>query len=126
VKLRVRDNSLRFRLSKGEVAALQDNGQVMASTQFPGGAQLQYVVELSQAATTMTASFADGLLRVALPEAAGSAWALSEEISLQGAAALGEGELSILVEKDFACLTPREGEDESDLYPHPLTGQANC
>ena len=40
---------------------------------------------------------------------------------------VGEGEqqhdngdvLSILVEKDFACLAPREGEDESDMFPHP-------
>ncbi len=31
--------------------------------------------------------------------------------------------LKILVEKDFACLAPREGEDESDMYPHPLEGQ---
>ena len=31
--------------------------------------------------------------------------------------------LKILVDKDFACLAPREGEDESDMIPHPLEGQ---
>jgi hypothetical protein len=31
--------------------------------------------------------------------------------------------LGILVEKDFACLAPREGEDESDMYPHPEAKQ---
>ena len=36
------------------------------------------------------------------------------------------GVLNILVEKDFACLAPREGEDESDMFPHPLEGQESC
>ncbi len=34
--------------------------------------------------------------------------------------------LSILVEKDFACLAPREDEDETDMYPHPLAGKESC
>jgi hypothetical protein len=108
------------------VAALQEKGCVEASTEFPGGARLQYVIALDSAAQTMTASFEDGELRVALPDEAGREWASSGEISLRGDASLDDGRLGILVEKDFACLTPREGEDESDLYPHPQTGQATC
>jgi hypothetical protein len=27
--------------------------------------------------------------------------------------------LQILVEKDFACLTPRKGEDDGDAFPNP-------
>lgn len=126
MKLRIRDNSLRFRLAKSEIAKLHEDGLVEASTQFPGGAQLQYAVELSPSAQAMAASFEEGVLRVVLPRAPGMEWALSDEISLQGEASLDEGRLSILIEKDFACLTPREGEDESDLYPHPMTGQATC
>jgi hypothetical protein len=34
--------------------------------------------------------------------------------------------LRILVEKDFACLAPREGEDESDMFPNPLSGKETC
>ena len=126
MKLRVRDNSLRFRLAKSEIAKLHEDGRVEASTQFPGGVQLQYAVVLSRSAQEMTASFEEGVLQVELPEGPAIQWALSDEISLQGEASLDEGGLSILVEKDFACLTPREGEDESDLYPHPMTGQATC
>ena len=37
--------------------------------------------------------------------------------------ALEDGDsLKILVEKDFACLVAREGEDESDMFPHPAAG----
>jgi hypothetical protein len=33
--------------------------------------------------------------------------------------AAADAELRIVVEKDFACLTAREGEDESDNFPNP-------
>ncbi len=42
----------------------------------------------------------------------------------RGDETLDDGDaLKILVEKDSACLTPREGEDESDMFLHPLDGQ---
>ena len=33
---------------------------------------------------------------------------------------------TILVEKDFQCLAPREGEDESDMFPHPDGDSTTC
>jgi hypothetical protein len=126
VKLRIRDNSLRLRLAKSEVASLDAGGAVEASIEFPGGVQLGYSACLLREAPAMTASFRDNVLCVAIPEDMGRAWAQSEEISLFGVVELNDAELTILVEKDFACLTPREGEDESDLYPHPEQGQAAC
>jgi hypothetical protein len=51
-------------------------------------------------------------------------WATSEQVSIEANEALDDGDsLKILVEKDFACLAPREDEDETDMYPHPLEGQ---
>ena len=29
-------------------------------------------------------------------------------------------------EKDFVCLTGRDDEDESDMYPHPHAGEESC
>ena len=55
------------------------------------------------------------------------AWANSEQVSISGEQVLDDGEkLNILVEKDFACLAPREGEDESDMFEHPEKGRVNC
>ncbi len=34
--------------------------------------------------------------------------------------------LKILVEKDFVCLTGRDDEDESDMYPHPEADSGVC
>ena len=48
------------------------------------------------------------------------AWATTEQVSIQGEQMLDDGgKLKILVEKDFVCLTGRDDEDESDMYPHP-------
>ena len=120
MKLRIRDNSIRLRLTRGEVDQLADEGVVQAITSFPGGREFRYEVESSPASVNPGAFLSDNKVSVRLPESAVRAWAASEQVSLTGEQNHKNGEqLSILVEKDFACLAPREGEDESDMYPHP-------
>ena len=120
MKLRIRDNSIRLRLTRGEVDQLADEGVVQAITSFPGGREFRYEVESSPASVNPGAFLSDNKVTVRLPESAVRAWAASEQVSLTGEQNHKNGEqLSILVEKDFACLAPREGEDESDMYPHP-------
>ena len=129
MKLRIRDNSIRLRLSRGEVDILRDSGLVAARTGFPGGRDFQYVVESSPASVNPGAFFSDNVVTVRLPETAVLAWANSEQVSIVGEQRLDDGvPLSILVEKDFACLAPRDGEDESDMFAHPEASndQAQC
>ncbi len=62
-----------------------------------------------------------------LPETAVLAWATTDQVSIHGEQVLADGEkLKILVEKDFVCLTGRDDEDESDMYPHPGAGTETC
>jgi hypothetical protein len=123
VKLRIRDNSIRLRLERAEVETLRDDGLVTSRTAFPGGREFGYVVESSPASVNPGAVLSDSTVTVRLPETTVLAWANSEQVSIAGEQRLAEGDmLSILVEKDFACLAPREGEDESDMYPHPNAG----
>ena len=42
--------------------------------------------------------------------------AISLRAEVRGA---GESPLALLVEKDFECLNPREGEDNSNRFPNP-------
>ena len=64
---------------------------------------------------------------IRLPETLVLAWVTTEQVSIQGEQILDDGEkLSILVEKDFACLAPRSGEDESDMFAHPDVDRAEC
>jgi hypothetical protein len=126
LKLRIQDNSVRFRLTRTEVDTLSTKGNVSAAASFPDGSRLEYAVETSTLSGQPRASYSAGRLVVQVPQAVARQWAATEEVSISGAQPLEEGELSILVEKDFACLTPRQGEDEADMFPHPLKGQETC
>ncbi len=124
MKLRIRDNSIRLRLTRNEVDTVSAEGMVKARVSMPGGNGLDYVLESSKLARKPTAVFSDGALTVQLPESAVNQWAASEQVSIAADESLDDGDvLKILVEKDFACLAPREGEDESDMFPRPLEGQ---
>ena len=127
MKLRIRDNSVRVRLTRGEVDTLRDNGVVSARTGFPGSREFQYRVESSPASVIPGAFFSDNVVTVRLPETTVLAWANSEQVSIAGEQRLDDGEqLMILVEKDFACLAPRKGEDETDMFEHPDSGEGQC
>ena len=127
MKLRIRDNSIRLRLMRSEVEALRDNGLVEASTAFPGGRTFRYVVESSPASVNPAAFYSDNAMTVRLPAPTVLAWASSERVSMTGEQVLSDGQkLKILVEKDFVCLTGREDEDESDMFPHPQAGDVSC
>lgn len=127
MKLRIRDNSIRIRLTQSEVDQLSKQGFVTAKTGFPDGRDFGYSLESSPASVTPEAFFSDSVITIRVPESEVLAWSSSSQVSMSGSQALEDGEtLDILVEKDFACLAPREGEDESDMFPHPSAGSANC
>ena len=129
MKLRIRDNSVRLRLTRGEVETLRQEGIVSARTGFPGGRDFQYVLESSPASVSLGAFLSDNVLTVRLPETTVLAWAVTDQVSIEGEQLLNDGDkTTILVEKDFVCLAPREGEDESDMFPHPQaeSDEASC
>ena len=124
MKLRIRDNSIRLRLSRSEVDSVSSDGLVKASVPFSGGVRFDYILESSPACVKPVAQYSNHALTVRLPEKEVQRWAASEQVSIAAEQLLDEGgQLHILVEKDFACLAPREGEDESDMYPHPDQGR---
>ena len=106
---------------------LRDDGLVTAVTGFPGGRKFRYSVESSPASVNPAAFFSDNQIIVRLPETVVLAWANSEQVSISGDQVLDDGEkLKILVEKDFVCLTGRDDEDESDMFPHPESDKLSC
>ena len=127
MKLRIRDNSIRLRLTRSEVNTIRVDGIVGGKVVFAGGSRLIYCVESSPACVDPAAQFESGELSVRLPESTVLRWADSEEVSIESAQTLDDGDtLKILVEKDFACIAPRDGEDESDMFRNPQEGQENC
>ena len=124
MNLRIRDNSIRVRLSQTEVESVRSQGHVKAWVSFPGGTGPDHIIESKPGTVKPSAHFSDGALKVNLPESAVQEWTSTEQVSIGADEILDDGDhLTILVEKNFACLAPREGEDESDMFPQPLEGQ---
>ena len=126
MKLRIRDNSIRLRLTRSEVELVRNDGLVRGRVPFAGRNNFDYVLESSLATVKPEAHISNNVLTVRIPEAEIIRWSDSDEVSIAASQILDGGDqLNILVEKDFACLAPREGEDEADMYPHPEAGTEN-
>ena len=96
----------------------------MAHVSFPDGAVFGYILESTPATVKPSAHFSDGALTVRLSESDVQDWASTEQVSIEAEEILDKGDyLKILIEKDFSCLVSREGEDESDMYSHPLAAR---
>ena len=122
MKLRIKGPSLRLRLTQGEIRTLAERGSVEERVPFGADVALVYRLRKDAAAREISASYAANVLEIRVPERLASHWCASQEVTLAQAQAVPEGSLQITLEKDFACLVPREGEDEADNFPHPLEG----
>lgn len=119
MKLRIRGNSVRIRVSKTELAQIADVGAAEDSVRFSPSTELRYRVEVKPAGA-VEADFRTALLRVLVPKARVEQWLRPEEVAIEERQAIGEGAtLRILLEKDYTCLAPRSGEDDADLFANP-------
>ncbi|MEO8467100.1 MAG: hypothetical protein ABI640_17345 [Gammaproteobacteria bacterium] len=119
MKLRIRGNSLRLRVSRTELLQIAEQGSAEDSIRFAPGAEWRYGIEVHPGGD-VAARFAGNSLRVIVPKASVERWLDEREVAIEGEQAIGSGEtLRILVEKDYTCLAPRSGEDDSDLFVNP-------
>ncbi len=120
MKLRIRGNSIRLRLTQAEVQTLADQGRVEDAIAFAAGSRLVYALAFGDALGARLESGRAMLVEVTLPAALAKEWASSSRVGVEGEQPVSGGEpLRILVEKDFACLHPRKGEDDRDAFPNP-------
>ena len=121
MKLRLLDDSIRLRLSRDEVVTADEQGVVEGQTRFPDGSVFTFALEALENASNPTASYARDRLVVKLPAPKISAWAKDDTaVSLHGELELPlGGQLKLLVEKDFRCVSPRADEDQSNLFRNP-------
>ena len=118
MKLRIKGNTLRLRLSKTEVDEVSHKGMTSETISFPTG-QLIYTLAGGEGGS-LNASFKDSEIRIIAPGQVMKEWANTDQIGFSGQIPLADGhEMSVLVEKDFQCSMDRPEEDESDLYENP-------
>lgn len=124
MKLRTRANTIRLRLTQGEVARIAE-GQSVEEHLYVGPTEADALgTELrpSPSIEGIGARFEGRTLVVELPRGLATAWARGDEVGLRAEVpAPGGRTLGILIEKDFACLTRRAAEEDEDAFPNPNT-----
>jgi hypothetical protein len=120
MKLRILGNSIRIRVTRSELVEFDLDGEVRETVDFGGGTRFIYALVRGDYDGQPSADYGDHTLSVRLPATTVDEWVNSNQVSIRATQRLDDGgTLQLLVEKDFACLEPRPGEDESDMFPHP-------
>jgi len=123
MKLRIKGNSLRLRVSCSEVARLIQKGLLQETIQFAreDNAKLTYALELS--AVAMMLRYRPQGIAFTLPNLEARQWFQSDQVGLYREVGVGNETLAMAVEKDFACLDGSEAESE-DAYENPNRGKS--
>lgn len=119
MKIRIKGNSVRFRLTKIEVSTFCKTGYFEECTQFPHG-KLTYAVKAKSDIENLEASFEENMITLFVPKKESLGWDENDRVGFQNDSFSDESSsLSLLLEKDFTCLD-NTIEDQSDNYPNPL------
>lgn len=118
MKLRIKGNSIRLRLSQKDVATLHQKGIVEEQTMF-GNNYFRYLLQQTNTDKQLTASFENNCIKVFIPASFVADWPGNDIVGIDARMPLtATDSLYILVEKDFICLDETT-EDQSDNYPNP-------
>jgi hypothetical protein len=118
MKIRIKDNSIRYRLTKSEVKQLCTAHLLTGSTQFATGV-FHYQIMVKENIDLLDASFANNTITLFFPLQEAQVWYDSDRITYENTVTTSEGNsLKLLLEKDFVCLD-HSTEDQSDNYQNP-------
>jgi hypothetical protein len=124
MKLRIKGNSLRLRISRSESDRLLARERLQETIQFAPQAEAKfiYALEQSSSVTAPTVRYTAGEVTVILPADLAYTWCSTDMVGIAERVSLGTfGSLDLLLEKDFACLD-RNGEDNLDTFENPHAG----
>lgn len=122
MKIRIKGNSIRLRLTKTEVANFSQNGYLEEHTEF-GEVFFAYALLRDPKADALSASMDGNKITMHVPASIADEWTGTDMIGFQHNQPLANGkQLFLLLEKDFVCLD-NTFEDQSDNYPNP---NAHC
>jgi len=112
MKIRIKGNSLRYRLTKSDVDTFINNGDIEETTDF-GDQSLVYSLKRFPG-SQLTAEFKKNRITMLMPDTMVYEWHTTDIVGFES----NNAPLYLLVEKDFVCLD-NVLEDQSDNYPNP-------
>lgn len=117
MKIRIKGNSLRYRLTKTDISTFVQNGYLEEFTRF-GNQVLAYALQRNEG-DDLSAKFENNKITLFMPSGLVSEWNETDRVGFE----TNSDGLFLLVEKDFKCLD-NVAEDQSDNYPNPLAKEA--
>lgn len=112
MKIRIKGNTLRLRLTQSEVEKLANEGSIKESTEFLHKT-LSYSI-ISADLEKLEANFDGEQISIFIPKDKAIALFETKKVGFED----HSGPVAILIEKDFACID-NTTEDQSDNYPNP-------
>jgi hypothetical protein len=115
VKLRIKGNSLRLRVSRSEFAQFLAGDRIEETIHFNQSteARLTYALEPAPSVTRVGVRYVPHEITVLLPEVLMRDWSNESQVGVYASIDIGNAEtLEVSIEKDFACL---DGSDEENL-----------
>ncbi|HMK27274.1 MAG TPA: hypothetical protein VK483_14680 [Chitinophagaceae bacterium] len=119
MKVRIKGNSIRYRLTKTEIANFGKLGWLEEKTEFLNGPSFHYCLEKKTGIENIEASFSGNRICIFVPENIAAEWTTTDVVGFDTKMDIGDGkDLFLLIEKDFVCLD-HTFEDQSDNYENP-------
>jgi hypothetical protein len=111
-------------VSPSEVARLKQTGRIEDTIHFSPEpeAKLTYVLEHTITEPEISIRYRPQEVTVVLSTERFKKWAESQQVGVQGSGDLGDAQLALLVEKDFACLDQSHPDNE-DTFENPNKGK---
>ncbi|RYZ51960.1 MAG: hypothetical protein EOP49_10595 [Sphingobacteriales bacterium] len=126
MKIRIKGNSVRIRLTRSEVERFATEGYIESTTAFVSGT-LTYALESrpDSRGHELTADFQNNVITMYMPEGMAKEWVNTSTVGFDTDMDVDNGEkLHLLLEKDFQCLDETV-EDQSDNFENPLAYKHN-
>ena len=118
MKIRIKGNSIRIRLTKTEVATFCKDGIIKEETEFDESV-FTYMLRRTENQTGLLAYFENNTIRIDVPSSFTQDWYTNDIVGTRNVQTLKNGSsLLLLLEKDFVCMD-ESIEDQSDNYPNP-------
>jgi hypothetical protein len=124
MKLRIKGNSLRVRVSRSEIVRFLAGDALEETVQFTPEARAKFTYALQQDRLLgrPTVQYVENRVAILIPADHANAWGTTDQVGIAEDISLGNlGSLALLIEKDFACLD-RSDEDNQDTFPNPNAG----
>ena len=119
MKLRIKGNSIRFRLTQSEVEELNKKGHVEDLVNFGDGVKFIYEIKADLNKNILEPVFKANKISVLVCQDQISQWALTDKVTIKENYINSDGdEVIVMIAKDFKCLSLID-EVEFDMFHHP-------